>query len=122
MPERLEVTEYFLCAQYCMPTDAPHLAQQASPIAQLISPMLWLNHKPDRFDSYSAGSLEEKSGISKHLCMIACSDSACSAVFQCALAQIEMSHSSVYNPLVLKGLMSAPCLIMYAHCSPVMLM
>jgi len=38
-----------------MPTDAPHLARQAAPIAQLMSPMLWLTNKPDRFDSYSAG-------------------------------------------------------------------
>lgn len=45
-----------LCAQYCMPTDAPHLSRRASSIAQLMSPVLWMNHMPDRFDSYSAGA------------------------------------------------------------------
>jgi hypothetical protein len=42
-----------------MPTDAPHLARQAAPIAQLMSPVLWLANKPDRFDSYSAGALPQ---------------------------------------------------------------
>lgn len=39
--------------QYVLPTDAPHLAENA--LAMVISPMLWSKHKPDRFDVYSAG-------------------------------------------------------------------
>ncbi|CAD7700462.1 unnamed protein product [Ostreobium quekettii] len=39
--------------QYVLPTDAPNLAK--SPLAMAISPMLWAMHKPDRFDTYSAG-------------------------------------------------------------------
>ena len=50
-----------------MPTDAPHLARQAAPIAQLMSPVLWLANKPDRFDSYSAGAQG-----SHRLCSPAC--------------------------------------------------
>ena len=51
-----------------MPTDAPHLARQAAPIAQLMSPVLWLANKPDRFDSYSAGAaLQQSFGALRHL-------------------------------------------------------
>ncbi|GBF87958.1 hypothetical protein Rsub_00670 [Raphidocelis subcapitata] len=39
--------------QYVLPTDSPHLAK--SVIAQAISPVLWARHKPDRFDTWSAG-------------------------------------------------------------------
>lgn len=39
--------------QYVLPTDSPHLAKSAFAIA--LSPMLWAQHKPDRFDSWSAG-------------------------------------------------------------------
>ena len=49
--------------QYCMPTDAPNLADQAVPIAHLVSSMLWLNHKPDRFDSYSAGVIPTTAAV-----------------------------------------------------------
>jgi hypothetical protein len=36
-----------------LPTDSPHLAKSAFALA--LSPMLWAQHKPDRFDSWSAG-------------------------------------------------------------------
>lgn len=42
-----------LILQYVLPTDSPHLAKSAFAIA--LSPMLWAQHKPDRFDSWSAG-------------------------------------------------------------------
>ena len=41
--------------QYVMPTDSPHLAKTVSPLAMVMSSVLWGRHKPDRFDSYSAG-------------------------------------------------------------------
>ncbi|KAL6749507.1 kinase-like domain-containing protein [Haematococcus lacustris] len=39
--------------QYVLPTDSPHLAKSMLRLA--ISPMLWAQHKPDRFDTWSAG-------------------------------------------------------------------
>eukprot|EP00983_Pelagomonas_calceolata_P006474 212800-Pelagomonas_calceolata.AAC.1 len=39
--------------QYVLPTDSPHLSKSALRLA--ISPMLWAQCKPDRFDSWSAG-------------------------------------------------------------------
>jgi hypothetical protein len=39
--------------QFVLPTDSPHLAKSA--FAMALSPMLWAQHKPDRFDSWSAG-------------------------------------------------------------------
>ena len=39
--------------QYVLPTDSPHLSKNALRLA--ISPMLWAQCKPDRFDSWSAG-------------------------------------------------------------------
>ena len=42
--------------QYCLPTDAPHLAQTSRALAAALSPMVWARHKPDRFDSFSAGA------------------------------------------------------------------
>lgn len=44
----------FTVLQYCMPTDAPHLAK-AGMFKFVMSPLLWKRFKPDRFDSYSAG-------------------------------------------------------------------
>ncbi|GLI68475.1 hypothetical protein VaNZ11_012901 [Volvox africanus] len=41
--------------QFVMPTDSPHIAKQAGLIKMAISPMLWAKHKPDRFDTWSAG-------------------------------------------------------------------
>ncbi|KAK9814185.1 hypothetical protein WJX72_001933 [[Myrmecia] bisecta] len=41
--------------QYCMPTDSPHLSRTLKPLALAMSPLLWVRHKPDRFDSYSTG-------------------------------------------------------------------
>ncbi|KAK9822826.1 hypothetical protein WJX81_005812 [Elliptochloris bilobata] len=41
--------------QFCLPTDSPHLARHARPLAMAMSPLLWGRHKPDLFDSYSAG-------------------------------------------------------------------
>lgn len=38
-----------------LPTDAPHLSQQAAPLALAMSPVLWTQHRPDCFDTYSAG-------------------------------------------------------------------
>ncbi len=39
--------------QYVLPTDSPHLSK--SVIAQALSPVLWAQHKPDRFDTWSVG-------------------------------------------------------------------
>ncbi|KAK9798998.1 hypothetical protein WJX73_001206 [Symbiochloris irregularis] len=47
--------EYCPPEQYCMPTDAPHLSKQMRPLSLAMSPLLWARHKPDRFDSFSAG-------------------------------------------------------------------
>ena len=44
--------------QYCMPTDAPHLAKHGA-FAMAMSPLLWQRFKPDRFDSYSAGNAQD---------------------------------------------------------------
>eukprot|EP00884_Botryococcus_braunii_P000646 jgi/Botrbrau1/10582/Bobra.0358s0005.1 len=41
--------------QYCLPTDAPHLAKMNGAVSIAFSPVLWSRHRPDRFDSYSAG-------------------------------------------------------------------
>ncbi|KAG2490289.1 hypothetical protein HYH03_011241 [Edaphochlamys debaryana] len=41
--------------QYVLPTDSPHIAKQAGLLKLAISPMLWAKHKPDRFDTWSAG-------------------------------------------------------------------
>ena len=38
-----------------LPTDAPHLAEKSGPIAMAMSPLLWAQHRPDCFDTYSAG-------------------------------------------------------------------
>lgn len=42
-----------LSLQYVLPTDSPHLAK--SMLKMAISPVLWAQHKPDRFDMWSAG-------------------------------------------------------------------
>ncbi|GAB4817926.1 hypothetical protein N2152v2_004972 [Parachlorella kessleri] len=41
--------------EYVLPTDAPHLSQHAQPFAMAMSPLLWSQHRPDCFDTYSAG-------------------------------------------------------------------
>ncbi len=38
-----------------MPTDAPYLSKHGA-LAMAMSPLLWQRFKPDRFDSYSAGT------------------------------------------------------------------
>ena len=38
-----------------LPTDAPALAAAAAPLRLAMSPLLWSQHRPDCFDSYSAG-------------------------------------------------------------------
>ncbi|KAL0019460.1 hypothetical protein WJX77_005863 [Trebouxia sp. C0004] len=50
--------------QYCMPTDAPHLAKHGA-FAMAMSPLLWQRFKPDRFDSYSAGLVLMQLSIAK---------------------------------------------------------
>jgi hypothetical protein len=42
-----------LLLQYVLPTDSPKLS--ASAFAVALGPMLWAQHKPDRFDTWSAG-------------------------------------------------------------------
>lgn len=42
-----------LLAQYVLPTDSPQLSKQFFKMA--ISPVMWARHKPDRFDTWSAG-------------------------------------------------------------------
>jgi hypothetical protein len=41
--------------QYVLPTDAPHLAEKGAITAFAMSPLLWQQHSPDCFDTYSAG-------------------------------------------------------------------
>ena len=41
--------------QYVLPTDAPDLARKNAAMVVAIAPMLWVRHKPDRFDMYSLG-------------------------------------------------------------------
>lgn len=48
--------------QFVLPTDSPHLAKSA--FAMALSPMLWAQHKPDRFDSWSAGIVLLQVGLS----------------------------------------------------------
>lgn len=43
-------------AQYCLPTDSPDLAKEGRLKAGMLSPLVWAQHRPDRFDSYSAGA------------------------------------------------------------------
>ncbi len=38
-----------------LPTDAPHLSRHAAPLALAMSPLLWAQHRPGCFDTYSAG-------------------------------------------------------------------
>jgi len=41
--------------QFVLPTTSVDLAEQALPVALVVSPMLWAKYQPDRFDIYSAG-------------------------------------------------------------------
>jgi hypothetical protein len=41
--------------QYVLPTDAPHLADQGTRLRTVMTPVLWTQHRPDCFDTYSAG-------------------------------------------------------------------
>lgn len=50
--------------QYCLPTNAPHLAAQIAPLKLAISPLLWSRHKPDCFDSYSTGAFQDPAAAS----------------------------------------------------------
>ncbi len=43
--------------QYILPTQGPDLARMLAPLSLAMSPVLWQQHKPDRFDMYSAGVL-----------------------------------------------------------------
>lgn len=56
MPTVLHTQDPNYCPpeQYVLPTDAPHLAKSMLSVA--ISPMLWAQYKPDRFDMWSAGA------------------------------------------------------------------
>ena len=49
--------------EYILPTDAPHLAETASPLAMVISPYLWQQHRPDCFDTFSAGVILLQLGL-----------------------------------------------------------
>ena len=42
--------------QYVLPTNSPLLSKSALKMA--LSPMLWTQHKPDRFDVWSAGGAQ----------------------------------------------------------------
>ena len=68
--------------QYCLPTDAPHLARTSRALAAALSPMVWAQHKPDRFDSFSAGSLWFT--LSVHLCACGRAGICCSVCGQSA--------------------------------------
>lgn len=41
--------------EYVLPTDAFHLSKAAAPLAMAMSPLLWQQHRPDCFDTWSAG-------------------------------------------------------------------
>lgn len=41
--------------EYVLPTDSVHLAEQAVPLKFVMSPILWSRHRPECFDTYSAG-------------------------------------------------------------------
>ena len=41
--------------EFVPPTDAPALATHSTPLRLAMSPLLWSQHRPDCFDSYSAG-------------------------------------------------------------------
>ena len=41
--------------EYVLPTDSVHLAEQAAPLKFVMSPILWSRHRPECFDTYSAG-------------------------------------------------------------------
>jgi serine/threonine protein kinase len=41
--------------EYVLPTDAPHLADQGTRLRTVMTPVLWTQHRPDCFDTYSAG-------------------------------------------------------------------
>lgn len=43
------------CLQYVLPTDAPHLGDAGTRLRTVMTPLLWSQHKPDCFDTYSAG-------------------------------------------------------------------
>jgi len=43
------------CLQYVLPTDVPHLAAQGTRLRTVMTPVLWTQHRPDCFDTYSAG-------------------------------------------------------------------
>ena len=48
--------------QYVLPTDAPYLSRHAAPLALAVSPLLWARHRPDCFDTYSAGKQPDVCG------------------------------------------------------------
>ena len=48
-----EHTHVSLSVQYGMPTDSPDIRN--SLLARAMTPLLWAKHRPDRFDSWSAG-------------------------------------------------------------------
>ena len=41
--------------QYVLPTEAPNLADQGTRLRTVLTPLLWTQHSPDCFDTYSAG-------------------------------------------------------------------
>lgn len=49
--------------EYVLPTDAPHLSRQAAPLALVMSPLLWQQHRPDCFDTWSAGVILLQLGL-----------------------------------------------------------
>ena len=49
--------------EYVLPTDAPHLSKQAAPLAMVMSPVLWQQHRPDCFDTWSAGVILLQLGL-----------------------------------------------------------
>jgi len=49
--------------EYILPTDSPNLRKQSAPLALAISPLLWSQHRPDCFDTYSAGIILLQLGL-----------------------------------------------------------
>lgn len=60
-PQGKPLATLSLPLQYVLPTDSPHLAK--SMFAQALSPVLWAQHRPDRFDTWSAGVCNHGSAV-----------------------------------------------------------
>ncbi|PSC68256.1 Serine threonine-kinase SNT7 [Micractinium conductrix] len=49
--------------EYVLPTEAPNLADQGTRLRTVLTPLLWTQHSPDCFDTYSAGIVLMQLGL-----------------------------------------------------------